>query len=370
MLTFLKVERMMIKTTIPSIKLLSMYLLGIIRYMAILVLVFQVISINNALAREEIRIVGSSTVFPFSALVSEWFSRNTGNASPVVESTGTGGGFKAFCSGVGEQTPDIVNASRTISKKERARCKANGVSIYEIVIGYDGVTISRNINSEVINMTRKDLYRALAKVVFDPKSGGKRVKNPYKTWKDVNSFLPDTPIKVYGPPPSSGTRDSFAMLVMEYGALQDHSMLTIRKTNKNLFIALAHGIREDGVYIDTIENDNIVVQKLKSDEEAFGIFGYSYFEQNKDLLYAVKIEGTSPSVKTISNGRYAISRPLYFYIKKSHLGLIKGLKEYILEFISNDASGEFGYLSEKGLIPLPQNKRKSSRRKIISALGL
>ena len=304
----------------------------------------------TAVARDQINIVGSSTVYPFTTTVAEQFGRQGKFKTPKVESTGTGGGIKLFCNGVGPQHADAVNASRPMKKSEFDTCAKNGVSeILEIKIGYDGLTVAENKKGSLSALSRKDIYLALAKTVPGP--NGTMIPNPYKTWRDVNPTLPNVKIEVYGPPPTSGTRDSFHELYMEAGCDLE---------NKKA----CHAIREDGVYVEAGENDNLIAQKLNSNPVALGIFGYSFLEENKGRLKGLKIEGVEPTFDTIADGSYPASRPLFVYIKKAHIGTIPGIKEFAEEYVSNRALSDEGYLSEAGLVALPKNELAISRQNV------
>ena len=311
-----------------------------------------------AQARDYISIVGSSTVYPFATVVAEQFGRTTSFKTPKIESTGSGGGLKLFCAGVGIEHPDITNASRRIKQSEFDTCHANGVDgIVEVKIGYDGIAVANSKAAPQLSLTRKDLYLALAKDVPDPKGGAKLVPNPYKTWKDVNASLPATRIEVLGPPPTSGTRDAFAELVMEHGCQEFKFIKAMKKTDKQAFKAACMGVREDGPYIEAGENDNLIVQKLEQNSKALGIFGFSFLDQNADKIQGSKVDGVAPAFEAIADGSYPVSRPLFFYVKKAHVGKVPGIKEYIAEFTSEKAWGDDGYLAEKGLIPMPQAER-------------
>ncbi|HEB90081.1 MAG TPA: PstS family phosphate ABC transporter substrate-binding protein [Deltaproteobacteria bacterium] len=314
----------------------------------------------DAAARDQIRIVGSSTVFPFSTTVAERFGRTTAFKTPIVESTGSGGGLKLFCAGPGDDTPDIANASRRIKRSEVELCARNGVrDIVEVRIGFDGIVVARSKVNPVLPLTRKQLFLALARRV--PVAGG-MVENPNRTWKEVDPGLPDREIEVLGPPPTSGTRDAFVELAMEGGAKQIPMLATLAKQDKKAFKTAAHAIREDGAYIEAGENDNLIVQKLEANPNAFGIFGFSFLNQNVDRIEASPIDGVEPTFENIAAGRYPISRSLYFYLKKSHVGRVPGLREYIAEFTSERAVGPDGYLADKGLIPLPEADRRTVRK--------
>jgi len=313
-------------------------------------------------ARNYIRIVGSSTVYPFAETVAETFETETEFNRPKIESTGSGFGFKLFCSGIGDEYPDITNASRAIKKSEIEKCKKNGIQeIVEIKIGYDGIAIARDKNSVDIRLSLNDIFLALAREVPDPRGGEKLVKNPYKTWREVNSNLPDQKIEVLGPPPTSGTRDAFAELVMEGGCKTISWIKEIRKNQKVRFKNICHSIREDGVYIESGENDNYIVNKLSQYPNALGIFGYSFLDQNKDRIKGCSIEGVKPDFDSIADGSYPVSRPLFFYVKQSHIGKIPGIKMYLKEFTSEKSFSAAGYLSKRGLIPMSEGEREKYR---------
>ncbi|MCR6653335.1 MAG: substrate-binding domain-containing protein [Cellvibrionaceae bacterium] len=310
-------------------------------------------------SRDHIMIVGSSTVFPFSKVVAERFSLKTGMKAPKVEPTGTGGGFKEFCKGVGVGTPDIANASRRIKDSEFKSCQENGVKdIVEVFIGYDGIVIANSKKSEAMNLTRRDLFLALAKVVPDPKGGENLVPNPYKTWKDVNPALPAKPISVMGPPPTSGTRDAFVELGMEGGCKSFPWIAALDKSDNARYKAICHGVREDGAFIEAGENDNLIVRKLSENANLLGIFGFSFLDQNADVVNAARVDGQEPTFESISDGSYPVSRPLYFYVKKAHVGVIPGIEPFLEEFTSERAWGDEGYLAEKGMIPMSSERRK------------
>ena len=315
---------------------------------------------EGAVAREQIHIVGSSTVFPFSTTVAERFGRSTAFKTPVVESTGSGGGLKLFCQGVGERTPDITNASRRIKASEVELCASNGVAeIVEVQIGYDGIVLANSKKSERVELTLKQIFLALAKEV---PVDGKLVPNPYEKWSDVDPSLPNRRIEVLGPPPTSGTRDAFVEVAMEGGAKKIAMLKALRKENKKEFKRIAHSIREDGAYIEAGENDNLIIQKLEANPTAIGIFGFSFLDQNEDKIQGSIVDGAEPTFDNIADGEYAISRSLYFYVKKAHVGKVPGLTEFLGEFTSDDASGEDGYLADKGLIPLPDEARGEVRK--------
>ena len=345
----------------------------------------------QAAARDNISIVGSSTVYPFATVVAERFGRSTNFKTPKIEATGSGGGLKLFCKGVGANTPDVTNSSRRIKKSEYDDCQKNGVTgIVEVLVGYDGIALANAKSAPVFKMSLKDVYLALAKDIPGP--DGKLIANPNKTWKDVNPGLPGINIEVLGPPPTSGTRDAFAELAMGGGAKQIADLKTLyglsadqvdeiksamaklglpagvytalqekkgkAPKGKDLFKTVAYAIREDGAYIEAGENDNLIVQKLDANPDAIGIFGFSFLEENGDKVHGSEVDGVIPSFDSISSGDYPISRPLYFYIKRAHVGKIPGIQEYAVEFTSEKAMGEDGYLIDKGLIPLSEDELK------------
>ena len=313
-----------------------------------------------ALARDQIRIVGSSTVYPFTTAVAEAFGKTSGMKTPVVESTGTGGGFKLFCAGVGEATPDFTNASRPIKKSEFDDCAKNGVTeIVEIKIGFDGLSIAQSKSAKGFALTKQQLFMALAKEV--PGADGKLVANPYKMWSDIDPSLPATKIEVLGPPPTSGTRDSFAELVMETGAQTFDSLKDLKKADAKAFDKVWKSMREDGAYVEAGENDNLIVQKLDANPDALGIFGYSFLEQNESSLKGISVDGVAPSYDSIAGGDYKVARPLFIYAKKQHVGVIPGMAEFVAEYVSVKAIGEDGYLADKGLVTLPGDEAEKSR---------
>ena len=317
------------------------------------------IGVANAQQRDVISIVGSSTVYPFSTVVAERFGKAGSFKTPKIESTGTGGGFKLFCGGVGVQHPDMSNASRAIKASEFEACQKNGVKeIVEVKIGYDGIVVANAKKGPALKLTTKDIFLALAKEVPDPKGGEGLVANPYKTWKEVNAALPDVKIEVLGPPPTSGTRDAFLELGMEPGAIKFESLKKLSKDDAKKFQKVFSSIREDGGYVEAGENDNLIVQKLGANPNALGIFGFSFLDQNNDKIQGSYVDGNPPTFENIASGKYTMSRPLFFYVKTAHVGVIPGIKEYLAEFTSEKAWGKDGYLGEKGLIPLPDAERK------------
>lgn len=326
----------------------------------------------TAASRDHIDIVGSSTVYPFSTVVAETYGNKTGMKTPKIESTGSGGGMKLFCAGNGIDTPDITNASRRIKKSEFDSCQKNGVKdIIEVQIGFDGIAIANAKTAPKMALTTKELFLALAKKVPGGKDG-ELIDNPYKTWKDVNSDLPDTKIEVLGPPPTSGTRDAFAELALEGGCKKIDWIKQIKsdskaakkagdkakaKELKSKYKEICHTVREDGAYVETGENDNLIVDKLTANPKALGIFGFSFLDQNSDKVQGSDINGVEVTFESVADGSYPVSRPLYFYVKKSHVDTVPGIKEFIAEFTDEDTWGEEGYLTDKGLIPLSEEKR-------------
>ena len=307
-------------------------------------------------ARDYINVVGSSTVYPFTTTVAEQFGKAHANfKTPKVESTGTGGGFKLFCSGVGPQYPDVSNASRAIKKSEIESCAKNGVKeIVEINIGFDGIVVASSKKTKAMPLTIRDIWLAMAKEVPEPGTG-KLVANPFKTWQDVNPTLPAHKIEVLGPPPTSGTRDAFVELVMDVGCKEFEAVKALDEKQAK---GVCQTVREDGVFIEAGENDNLIVQKLVANPNALGIFGFSFLEENLDKIQGETINGVVPNFENIASGKYPVSRPLFIYVKKAHVGVIPGIKEFITEFTSEKATGNDGYLANKGLIPLPDAKRK------------
>ncbi|MBN2332238.1 MAG: substrate-binding domain-containing protein [Deltaproteobacteria bacterium] len=314
-------------------------------------------------ARDYISIVGSSTVYPFATVVAEQFGKTTNFKTPKIESTGSGGGLKLFAAGIGVQHPDITNASRRIKKSEYELCQKNGIKdIVEIKIGYDGIVVANAKAAPTFHLSSKDLFLALAKEVPNPAGGEQLIANPYTTWKQIDANLPNIKIRVLGPPPTSGTRDAFVELAMESGAKSIAWLSDVRKKDKKRFTAIAHTIREDGVYVEAGENDNLIVQKLEADHDALGIFGFSFLDQNADRVQGSFVDNVEPTFANIADSSYPVSRALYFYVKKAHVDVIPGMRGYLEEFSSEKAWGEEGYLSERGLIPMPKAERDHYRR--------
>ena len=327
------------------------------------VLVIAAVGALPALARDQIRIVGSSTVFPYTQAVAEQFSNITGAPSPIVESTGTGGGLRIFCAGIGERHPDLTGASRAMKASEHALCKDNGVTeISEALIGYDGlsIAISRS-NENDWNLALEEVYLALAaQVPVD----GDWVDNPYLNWSEINPDLPDSAILAYGPPPTSGTRDAFVELAMHEGC---EGLEYVREGgfDGGWVEENCSRMRQDGPYVEAGENDNLIVQRLNADSSAMGIFGYSFLYENLDTLKPININSVVPDQNTIGDFSYPISRPLYFYTKNAHRGVIPNFQEFIEEYMSDDALAPDGYLSERGLVTLNDERRAMLQDAII-----
>jgi len=300
-------------------------------------------------ARDQIRIVGSSTVYPFASYVCEELGATTQYPTPVIESTGSGGGLKLFSEGIGMNTPDLSNASRRMKLSEYERCMQNGVEkIHEVVVGYDGISLAENKVNPELNLSREELTLAVAAKV---PQNGKLVKNPYEYWDEINSDLPHREILIYGPPTTSGTRDAFEEMVME-AATEEMSGYDSGYTN----------IRQDGAYVPSGENDNLIVQRLDKNKDAMGIFGYSFLDNNRDKIQSVRIDGVEPTEDTISTGEYPVARSLFFYVKMAHLDKVPGMKEYVDLFLSEKMIGARGYLKRQGLIPMPKEMRDQERK--------
>ena len=317
-----------------------------------------------AQARDQIRVVGSSTVYPFTTVVAELFGNIKGK-TPIIESTGTGGGFKLFCSGIGDKYVDFNNASRAMKKSEVKKCAKNGITATEIKVGYDGIVLANSKQSKRMEISLKEIFLALAaKIPQD----GKLVSNPYTHWNQINPKLPNTKIRVLGPPPTSGTRDAFVELAMEGGAKKFGWLKDLRKKDKKKFKAIAHTIREDGAYVEAGENDNLIIKKLDSDPSSFGVFGFSFLDQNIDKLQGSVIQGVAPTFDSIADGSYKVSRPLFIYAKDQHMGKVPGMKDFIKLYISEQMTGEYGRLADGGLIPLPAREKAELVKKLFAAL--
>ena len=313
-------------------------------------------------ARDRIRIVGSSTVFPFSAAVAEQFGKTTDFPTPVVESTGSGGGLKLFCAGLGVDRPDMANASRRIKRSEVDLCASNGVDgVVEVKVGFDGVVVANSRAAPRASLTLRQLFLALARDVPADGEGAELVPNPYERWSDIDPSLPDAAIEVLGPPPTSGTRDAFAELALEGGCKTFPALAALKKDDKARYKAVCHAVREDGAYVEAGENDVLIVQKLAANPGAFGVFGFSFLDQSADSVQGSTIDGVAPTFESISDASYPVSRSLFFYVKRAHVGVIPGMVEFVAEFTSERAWGPEGYLADKGLIPLPGAERAAVR---------
>ncbi len=316
--------------------------------------------------RDYISIVGSSTVYPFTTTVAEQFGKGGKFKTPKVESSGTGGGIKLFCDGVGAQYPDIANASRAIKPSEVDACNKAGVKdIVEVKIGYDGIAIANSKKNTLFKLSRRDLFLALAKTVPDPDNTQSLIANPYKTWNQINKSLPADKIEVLGPPPTSGTRDAFAELVLDAGCATFANIKALKDTDEARFKKVCQSVREDGAYIEAGENDNLIVQKLGANPKALGVFGYSFLEANISQIQGATIDGVAPTFENIASGSYPVSRPLYFYVKKAHIGVIPGINEFLAEYVSPRAMGADGYLAGKGLVPLPAAELAKVRKAVL-----
>ena len=311
-------------------------------------------------ARDQIRIVGSSTVARFATVVAEEFGRSSDFETPIVENTGTGEGLELFCSGVGVAHPDITNASRRIEQSEVDRCAVNGVrEITEIKIGYDGIVIANSKKAAKPALTLRQIFLALAEQV--PAPNGEWVPNPNQTWKDVDPSLPDVGIEVLGPSPTSGTRVAFNELALEGGCKTFPEIEALKSSDPARYESICHSVREDGNYVEAGDTDDLSVRRLVAHPDALGVFGFSFLDQNADRIQGGSVEGLDPTFENIAGGSYPVSRSLYFYVKKAHVGKTPGMQEYIAEFTSEKACGDFGYLTDKGLIPAPKEEREKYR---------
>jgi phosphate transport system substrate-binding protein len=309
-------------------------------------------------ARDRVSIVGSSTLFPFASVVAETFGRRGPWKTPVVESTGTGGGFRVFCRGVGADTPDITDASRPMTDEERARCASNRVGpVVGLRVGADGILMANSRLGPPFVLTRRQIFLAVAKTV---PLNGRIVANPFRRWREIDAGLPDLPIKVYGPAPNHGTRDAFVALVM---APPCERLTEVRALSKEAQRTLCQAVREDGAWIDISGDYALVLGRLVADREAVGILGYSFLDQNRGKIQAAQIDGVAPTLESIGTGLYPLSRPLYLYVKRAHVGKVPGLAEFLAEFLSERAAGPNGYLVEKGLAPQPKSWLELERRK-------
>ena len=327
--------------------------------------------IYSVTSRDQINVVGSSTVYPFSTVVAENFGNKTGIKVPKIESTGSGGGMKLFCKGLGTGHPDITNASRRIKKNEFNQCKENGIDVVEIKVGYDGIVIANSKKAKLLNLTKRQIFLALAKQVPEGnKEGGSLVNNPNKKWSDIDPNLPNKKIEVLGPPPTSGTRDAFNELAIEGGCKTFPKLKAIKKQDKKKYKAICRAVREDGAFIEAGENDNLIVQKLVENENAFGVFGFSFLIENEDKIQGSTVDGMAPTMETIADKSYGVSRPLYFYVKLAHVDIMPGLREFLEEYTSEDSWGPGGYLEERGMIPMPENEREFFKKNAVEIIPL
>lgn len=312
-----------------------------------------------AMARDTISIVGSSTVYPFATVVAERFGTNSSFPTPKLESTGSGGGLKIFCQGIGTQHPDITNASRRIKASEVDLCASNGVNeITEFRIGSDGIVIASSSEAEHMDLTLEQLFLALGEKV---PQNGEWVANPHKNWSDIDSSLPNKPIRVMGPPPTSGTRDSFNELALAGGCDELPEAANLGEDEHG---AICESVREDGAFIEAGENDNLIVQKLIGDKDMYGVFGYSFLEENADRLQAASLNGVAPTPDNIAQDKYPVARSMFFYVKKAHVGVVPGIEEYVAEFVSPGAMGANGYLKDVGLIVPTRDALKDLQNKL------
>ncbi len=327
-----------------------------------------VATVGAAEARDQIRIVGSSTVFPFTTLVAERFAQAGAFRAPIVESTGTGGGMRLFCGGVGAQHPDITGASRRMLANEFQNCAQNGVtSITEVRIGFDGIVLANNRGAEQFDITKGQLFQALAREV---EVNGQIVANPYQRWNQIDPSLPDLQIEVLGPPPTSGTRDAFVELVMEEGCREFPAIAALRSGDRNRHNEICRTMREDGRFVEAGENDNIIVQRLQASPSAYGIFGFSFLEENRNIISGNRIGGVEPTFDNIADASYGVSRSMYMYVKNQHVGVIPGIQEFIAEYASERSWGPEGYLADHGLIPLPEDAREQGRQNAVNLTAM
>ncbi len=304
---------------------------------------------------QSLSVVGSSTVYPFTSLVAERFSQVFGGTTPKIESTGTGGGFKLFCAGIGSDYPDISNASRPIKDSEVKLCADNGISEpLEIKIGFDGIVLGQSLGTGTIRLSREQLFTALAREL--PDASGNLSFNQHQQWSSIDPSLPDQEIRVYGPPPTSGTRDAFVELAMEEGCKEAAHMDKVKAIDEERFNTVCSAIREDGAFIEAGENDNLIIQRLVSNPESVGIFGYSFLEANLDKIAGVPIDGAVPTFESIEAGSYPLSRPLFIYVKSENAQQLPTLSKFIDFYASEASMGPDGFLAERGLVPLPNSE--------------
>ncbi len=317
-----------------------------------------------AQSRDQIRVVGSSTVFPYSQAVAEQFAGMSGMKAPVVESTGTGGGMQIFCDGIGPDFADMTGASRAMTQSEYEKCTGNGVdNITEIYFGSDGLSIAHSVDGPEFGLTEAQIFQALASEV---EVDGEIVANPFKKWNEIDPALPDAVITAFGPPPTSGTRDAFVELVMQDGCNEFETIAALEESDEDRWEEVCSRMRQDGPFIEAGENDNLIVQRLQADPNSIGIFGYSFLFENQDTLRAVPINGVLPNAETIADGSYPVARPLFIYLKNAHRGVIPGLEEFATSYVAEETIGPDGLLSERGLIPLADADREAVREAVAS----
>ncbi len=308
--------------------------------------------------RRHVLVVGSSTAYPIIAAAAEHIGRTQTMLTPVIESTGTGGGIKLFCGGYGLHWPDIAMASRRMKDSERDTCTRNQVNdVREIKIGYDGIVIAANKDTPPLRLTKRHLYLAIARAIPAPDDPGRLMPNPYRQWNDIDADLPAKPIRIMGPPPTSGTRDILVERVLEPGCLAVPELAVLRAQDPGRFAELCDAVREDGAYIDSGENDARLVRKLLTDPDTLAMLGYNFLDRNRDRLRAASIDGINPGFESIESGVYPLTRPLFVYVKPQHARLVEGLDAFVEALISTDVSGPEGYLVDRGLIPLAATER-------------
>lgn len=329
---------------------------GVVMRMAIYSAFLVLLTLCNVYAKEQMMIVGSSTVYPFTSYVAEAFTEATNNLNPIVESTGTRAGIALFCIGNGENTPDILNASRAMSEQEYLTCKENNVSdITELMLGFDGIVIAESYVNADMSLTKEHLFLALAKEI--PSKEGKLIKNPYMYWHEIDPSLPKRKILIYGPPTTSGTRDVLNEMVMEKSSQKFDAYKEKQGKYKE--------IRQDGAFIASGENDALIVYTLKIKKEALGIFGFSFLENNRGSLKGVSMDGISPSFETISNRTYPLGRALYLYVKNAHRTSTKGMDAFLKFYMDRQMIGKNGLLEIIGLVPMDENELEFVQKSLL-----
>ena len=322
------------------------------KYLTLSGIIFSLLFSTASQARDTLSLAGSSTVLPFARIIAEQLGKNPNFKTPVVESGGSSVGKKGVCDGVGTKFIDIGNASSRMKTKELAYCEKNGVKLTEIKVGYDGIVVANSKKGKVLNISKADLGKALtAKVAIN----GKMVDNPYKKWSEINPSLPNVEIRVYGPPTTSGTRASYAEMVNEKGYCKKDAEAKAALKAAGMKAKKCRAMRTDGAFIEAGEQDNLIVQKLNEDNTAYGIFGFSYLDQNSDTLQGAVISKTAPTFENIASNNYSVSRALYYYVKHQHIGVVPGIKEYMAEWTKH--WGDEGALSDAGMIPMPKSER-------------